>query len=420
MLIPLKKVDSVQRLVFGSIGETPDRSGEIFDYDTSAVHFKAWSDELAKSSDGKNLGNVRAMHNKVAAGKLVAIEFDDAAKRIDVVAHIVDDDEWEKVEQGVYTGFSPGGKYARRWRDGAHTRYTAQPTELSLVDLPAIPTATFSMIKAHGVAEDQPFRRLSGDELRKSLYSVSRLADLIASLSSLAESVAFEAAAEQDGSAMPGQLSGWLATGVSLLTDMAREEASEELAALAALVAKLPAPPADTLQQAAGIEDLAKRGARHSKDDFAHLQAAHDHLASLGVRCAGAPVTKAAGADDLAKMEGALSAARDDLAKAAGELARVEGDLETARNDLAKAAGERDTLRARVSTLEALPAPGGPRLKTMEKAVDTAPAARPAGNDTPKDEPQTFEEAMELAKAMAPGPEKTQALRQASRLAKIS
>jgi len=57
------------------------------------------------------------MHGPVAAGKLTDIAFDDDAKRITVAAKIVDDDEWRKVQEGVYTGFSQGGRYVKRWPD---------------------------------------------------------------------------------------------------------------------------------------------------------------------------------------------------------------------------------------------------------------------------------------------------------------
>jgi hypothetical protein len=75
---------------------------------------------------------------------------DDARKGFWVGAKIVDDNEWKKVEAGVYTGFSVGGKYVRRWPDSSRPgaiRYTAMPSELSLVDAPCIPSATFQMVK---------------------------------------------------------------------------------------------------------------------------------------------------------------------------------------------------------------------------------------------------------------------------------
>jgi hypothetical protein len=112
LFLPLLKVDLDQRLVTGvATAETPDRSGEICDYASSKPYFEKWSAEALAASGGKSLGAVRAMHGRVAAGKLTDIAFDDDAKRIVVAAKIVDDDEWRKVCEGVYTGFSQGGRY---------------------------------------------------------------------------------------------------------------------------------------------------------------------------------------------------------------------------------------------------------------------------------------------------------------------
>lgn len=157
MFVPLAKADAAQRLVYGYFDETPDRSGEVFDYASSKPNFEAWSDSFAKATDGKSVGNIRAQHGKVAAGKLEKIAFDDSAKRIEFCARIVDDQEWAKVEAGVYTGFSPGGRYAKRWRDGGYTRYTAEVAELSIVDIPCNPAATFTMVKADGVEAEVEF-----------------------------------------------------------------------------------------------------------------------------------------------------------------------------------------------------------------------------------------------------------------------
>jgi hypothetical protein len=159
LFLPLAKVDLDRRLVTGvATAETPDRSGEIFDYASSKPYFEQWSAEAAAASGGKSLGAVRAMHGSVAAGKLTDIAFDDDAKRIAVCAKIVDDEEWRKVQEGVYTGFSQGGRYVKRWADpeSGLTRYTAEPHEISLVDLPCVPDATFDVVKG-GVVERRGF-----------------------------------------------------------------------------------------------------------------------------------------------------------------------------------------------------------------------------------------------------------------------
>lgn len=157
MFVPLAKADAAQRLVYGYFDETPDRSGEVFDYASSKPLIEAWSGEIAKASEGKSFGNVRAQHGRNAAGKLTEISFDDDMKKVGFVAKIVDDEEWKKVEEGVYTGFSPGGRYAKRWQDGGHKRYTADVRELSIVDVPCNPAATFTMVKADGAEEERAF-----------------------------------------------------------------------------------------------------------------------------------------------------------------------------------------------------------------------------------------------------------------------
>jgi hypothetical protein len=165
MFLPLAKVDADQRLVHGvATAEKPDRSGEICDYASTKPYFEAWSAEAEAASGGKSLGAVRAMHGAVAAGKLTEITFDDPGKRIVVSAKIVDDGEWEKVLEGVYTGFSQGGRYVARWddEDTGLTRYTAEPMEISLVDLPCLPDATFEVVRA-GVSE---FRKFVGEAMQ--------------------------------------------------------------------------------------------------------------------------------------------------------------------------------------------------------------------------------------------------------------
>ncbi|MGH6889796.1 MAG: hypothetical protein ACREHF_11485 [Rhizomicrobium sp.] len=162
LFIPLTKVDVEKRLVYGTVAEEiPDRAGEIMDYQSARPEFEAWSAEIAKASDGKSAGNLRAMHGQVAAGKLESLAFDDEGKRIECCGRVVDDGEWKKVLEGVYTGFSMGGKYLKRWPDGENpslTRYTPQPVEVSLVDNPCIPTATFQVVKGDGSTELRKFR----------------------------------------------------------------------------------------------------------------------------------------------------------------------------------------------------------------------------------------------------------------------
>ena len=89
LFLPITKVDAAKRLVYGTLAEeVPDRAGEIFDYASSKPNFARWSAEIAKASDGRSLGNLRAMHGKVAAGKLAAharTSPDALARRVEVL-----------------------------------------------------------------------------------------------------------------------------------------------------------------------------------------------------------------------------------------------------------------------------------------------------------------------------------------------
>jgi hypothetical protein len=165
LFVPITKIDAAQRLVYGVVtAEAPDVSGEVCDYASTKPHYQKWSQNFMSASGGKSFGNLRAMHGNVAAGKLVEIAFNDEQKRIEICGKVVDDDEWKKVEEGVYTGFSQGGRYLKRWPDPdapALMRYTAEPLEVSLVDHPCLPEATFAVIKADGSTELRKFKAVS-------------------------------------------------------------------------------------------------------------------------------------------------------------------------------------------------------------------------------------------------------------------
>lgn len=178
----LKKVDTVKREVWGVLAaEVADTSGEIFDYDLSKPYFEKWNERFEKVTDGQSLGNLRAMHGNVAAGKFIDFQYDDERKEINVGAKVVDDVEWKKVTEGVYTGFSIGGKYIRKWQDGELTRYVANPSEGSLVDSPCIPVALFQMVKDNGVCEFRKFQvtHTGGKPMPKAIIKGSALDRLL-------------------------------------------------------------------------------------------------------------------------------------------------------------------------------------------------------------------------------------------------
>ena len=376
----LTKVDVAKREVWGrATQEVLDKAAEIFDYETSVPFFKAWSEGFAKDTDGKSLGNVRSMHSKVAAGKVISIVFNDAEKAIDIGVKVVDDNEWEKVTEGVHTGFSIGGAYVKKWADpeikGA-TRFTADPAEISLVDSPCVPTAKFfDVVKADGVVEQVAFKdapvpfhkaALTMGELRKGLGTVADLAYTLQGLGWMATRTTYEAEQEGDGSPIPERLRGIVAQLAALLQDMTIEETAE-------LLTYIPVPPAATevqvLEMAAGLGlELAKGGAKFSastkKDLSEKHQVACDHMENLNkalatlATCWTGPDKEASDQGEMEKLQAEQAEALQKADEAVQKVAILEADLSKATETIAD-------LTAQVALLEDMPEPVKGVLKAL-------------------------------------------------------
>ena len=137
------KFDEEKRMVYGyATNETLDSQGEIVENNATAeavIEYKSWA-------------NIREMHSNSAVGTAPIIEM--KKDGLWLGAHIVDDAAWAKVKAGVYKGFSIGGKIIDRVEEYSEDlgrvikrikKYML--TEISLVDRPANPLATFSFIK---------------------------------------------------------------------------------------------------------------------------------------------------------------------------------------------------------------------------------------------------------------------------------
>lgn len=180
--VPLSKYEEKEDgtlLVFGrATQEILDSHGEIMDYASSAPMFRMRAEQNAQRSGGENLMPLRAMHQSIAAGKVIQFDFLDEEKAIDIVSHVVDTEEIKKVKEKVYTGFSVGGRYARRWADPAsgYSRFTADPGEVSLVDAPSVPTAKFELFKIDlPVNEDSDNQPEWLEDFQKQMASVRLL-----------------------------------------------------------------------------------------------------------------------------------------------------------------------------------------------------------------------------------------------------
>lgn len=132
--------------------EVVDSHGEVVRHDASVKAFQEWTSAMSKATDGMSMGNIREMHQPVAAGKAVLWRQDDTTKANIIGVVVVDPDACAKVRSRVYTGFSIGGDQVEYGtvKIGQTTVPSIEAyrlSEVSLVDRPACPAALFSLVK---------------------------------------------------------------------------------------------------------------------------------------------------------------------------------------------------------------------------------------------------------------------------------
>lgn len=133
----ITKIDREQRMVFGYAStEALDSQGEV-------VRKEAIEAALP---DYMRFANIREMHQPSAVGIAKEAEIDD--RGLYLAARIVDDDAWSKVTEGVYKGFSIGGKVTARDIAAKNVITGVDLLEISLVDRPANPEAVIELFKA--------------------------------------------------------------------------------------------------------------------------------------------------------------------------------------------------------------------------------------------------------------------------------
>ncbi|HEX4112343.1 MAG TPA: XkdF-like putative serine protease domain-containing protein [Stellaceae bacterium] len=137
LFAPIAKIDETQHLVFGYAStETLDSQGEI-------VRKEAIEAALP---DYMRFANIREMHQPSAVGVAREAALDD--KGLHLAAKIVDDEAWQKIVEGVYKGFSIGGRVTARDPDAKHVITGVDLLEISLVDRPANPEAVIELYKS--------------------------------------------------------------------------------------------------------------------------------------------------------------------------------------------------------------------------------------------------------------------------------
>lgn len=117
------------------------------------------------------------------------------------------------------------GKTAETVEKAAET--TQSEAEKPAVESDAITKATAALDKIDAAVANV----VSAEDVQKSMYHVSRFADVLESISYLAQSAEYEAEIEADGSPVPGKLRDWIKAGAAIFKDMAKEEVDELVAA---------------------------------------------------------------------------------------------------------------------------------------------------------------------------------------------
>ena len=141
--IPITKRDDDRREVAGyATTEALDSEGEIIDLAAVKAALPGYLGPYDHKRGMYQFGNIREMHSLSAVGKTMEASVDE--KGLFVKAKVVDSDAWTKVKEGVYTGFSIGGRALKRM--GNKIKELALK-EISLVDRPANPETIFSLVK---------------------------------------------------------------------------------------------------------------------------------------------------------------------------------------------------------------------------------------------------------------------------------
>lgn len=129
----LKKTDDEKRMVYGyCTSEAVDSQGEIVSKEAIRNAWKGYME----------YGNIREMHQPSAVGVTKEFAHDENGTWIGV--KVVDGEAWEKVKEGVYKGFSIGGRVVQQTDNIIEELILS---EISLVDRPANPNAKFTAIK---------------------------------------------------------------------------------------------------------------------------------------------------------------------------------------------------------------------------------------------------------------------------------
>ncbi len=157
LFIPITRVEEIDeetcRVIGVGTSDDVDSFDSVFDYDGSKLAYGRWSDAFERATGGESKGNIREMHQKSAAGKLVDWTPDDEKRAIELSTFIVGREPVRKCRERIYTGFSHGvklnspGRTEKRDGKSVTVYRDFDIIEVSLVDAPSNPSAVFTMVR---------------------------------------------------------------------------------------------------------------------------------------------------------------------------------------------------------------------------------------------------------------------------------
>src|SRR3990167_7791179 len=153
--IEFTKKDEEKKTVSGyASSEALDSQGEIVEKDAIARALPGYLGELDQTTGKFRYANLREMHQLSAVGKTMKARVDE--KGLYIEGKVVDKDAWEKVKEGVYAGFSIGGKIVKQVGNRIKD---LKLSEISLVDRPPNPEAVFLMVKVDKTGKMQDIQK---------------------------------------------------------------------------------------------------------------------------------------------------------------------------------------------------------------------------------------------------------------------
>ncbi len=385
-----EKMEDGRLKVYGvATSETLDKDKEIIDYGSAKAAMLEWP------------GNIREQHDaKKAVGRALNVSPLDDSKAVELEAFISSgaQDTQAKVLDGTLSGFSIAGQSERKVPEVVKTDdgevqamriFMKRISEVSLVDSPANPSCTFSILKADAQEEPmaEPTEATPAPEAAAEVtkYDGGEIADCMTALQALS-----------------------FIEGLLLVeTNEAHPEPPEQIASLKAAIAGLKAFIASEIQEESEEVAEADKPADVAKDagsvslcykmgDMDACQKAHDKCVEHGAKCAKTDVdgslgivpakaddpppdvTKTDEAPQPAPEAGLFVSKLEALEKRLADFDVAKADFETYRKE---AEAEKAGLKAEVKKLsETIIEPGRP----VFKGTDGKPTFEDPAKKTPE------------------------------------